>query len=152
MRRSICWIMLLLLAAFTGVTETWAGGGQSAGEKVYTIKAGLHTPPSFPDTIAFERFKEIIEARSGGRIKVEIYADAVLGNETELPDQVSIGDIQMTSSGFLVNYDPLFGMVELPCLFDNLEHAWKFMTSPASEALKTRLVKSKNIRILAMST
>ena len=127
MRRSAVWVMfVILMIAIAGVTEMWAGGGsEGSGSKVTTIKIATHTASTSPWALAFDQFKKIIEPKSGGQIKVETYYDAVLGTDTQIPELVSNGDVQMTACAFLVQYDPLYGMLEMPFLFNDFDHAQK---------------------------
>ena len=71
-----------------------------------------------------------------------------MGSETETQELVSTGDIEMAPSTFLTQYDPIYSMLEMPYIFDDFDHVKRFVNSEACTALKTRLVDSKNIRIL----
>ena len=51
---------------------------------VINIKLAVVTKPGSAQNIVAEKFKELIEKRSHGDIKVKIFHSASLGNETEI--------------------------------------------------------------------
>lgn len=119
-----------------------------AAKDTYTIRVAIQQASTHSYTLAFEEFKKNIEEKSEGRISVELFPDSVLGSETETQEMVSTGDIEMAPSTFLTQYDPVYSMLEMPYVFDDFAHVKRFVNSEACDALKTRLVDSKNIRIL----
>ena len=42
------------------------------------------TPPGHHITLAFEKFKELVEQKSGGKIKVQVFPNAILGSDRVL--------------------------------------------------------------------
>ena len=60
-------------------------------------------------------FKEELENRSNGRIKVELFFGGVIGNERELMDFVQTGVLQGTRGGFFADANPKFMLYTLPC-------------------------------------
>ncbi len=119
-----------------------------AAKDTYTIRVAIQQASTHSYTLAFEEFKKNIEEKSEGRIQVELFPDSVLGSETETQEMVSTGDIEMAPSTFLTQYDPIYSMLEMPYVFDDFAHVKRFVNSEACDALKTRLLESKNIRIL----
>src|SRR5690606_21901218 len=71
------------------------------------------------------RFAELVEQYSDGKIKVNVFPDGQLGQETEVIQSVQRGTIEMT----LIGHDPLAQFAEvttllsMPYLFDDHEHA-----------------------------
>ena len=59
------------------------------------IKLAVVTKPGSAQNIVADKFKDLIEARSDGNIKVKVYHSASLGNETEILQQVQMNTIQM---------------------------------------------------------
>ncbi len=70
-----------------------------------------------------ERFKELIEERSGGKITIELYTGGVLGSDNEMFQGCRDGSIDIitsTTSG-LVDFVPEEAIFDLPNLFPNVE-------------------------------
>jgi len=120
-----------------------------AANDVFTVNVGIQQASTHSYTLAWTHFKEDIEAKSNGRIKVELFPDSVLGNEAEVQEMIATGDVQMASSTFLVQYDPIFAMLEMPYLFDSFDHVKRFNQSEAADELKARLIEPKGLRVLA---
>lgn len=96
-------------AAEPAATEAEAAAPVDDGT-VYTIKAAHVESAEHNENKLFEKFKELIEERSGGRIVVEIYPAAQLGDENALVESCQMNAVQMTcpsAAGAARFYDPL---------------------------------------------
>ncbi|MFC1858682.1 TRAP transporter substrate-binding protein DctP, partial [Thermodesulfobacteriota bacterium] len=80
------------------------------------IKLGVVTKPGAAQNIVADKFKEIIEQRSGGNIAVQIFHSASLGNETEILQQAQMNTIQMAiiTSGPFDTFDPIASVIDYP--------------------------------------
>ncbi|WP_339386581.1 TRAP transporter substrate-binding protein [Vibrio caribbeanicus] len=76
-------------------------------------------------------FEKEIEARSNGKLEVEIYPARQLGDVRETTELVQQGNLQMTfgASVLLSPYVPEFNVLDLFYLFDNREQAHKALDS-----------------------
>lgn len=72
-------------------------------------------------------FKSEVEANSNGRIKVEIYPNGVLGNESNTLIQVKSGVVQsyISSSGGMSPFYPLIDVTNLPFAFSSYNVGYK---------------------------
>ena len=96
------------------------------------------------------RLKTGVEARSGGRIKVEIYPANQLGQLPAVVEGVALGTIEVGSAanGFWVSLEPRFQVLDAPGLFDDVLHGYRILNDPA---IRTRLATfgaDKGIEIL----
>ncbi len=122
----------LIMAAFL------LGGGSAAAET--NIKLGVVTKPGSAQNIAAEKFKELIEQRSNGDVKVQIFHSASLGNETEILQQVQMNSIQMAivTGGPFDTFDPMARVVNYPFLFKDYEQVDQILDGPlGAELLKS---------------
>jgi tripartite ATP-independent transporter DctP family solute receptor len=96
------------------------------------IKLGVVTKPGSAQNIAAEKFKELIEQRSKGEIRVQIFHSASLGNETEILEQVQMNAIQMAivTGGPFDKFDPIVRVVNYPFLFKDNDQADKILDGP----------------------
>jgi C4-dicarboxylate-binding protein DctP len=74
-------------------------------------------------------FKDEVERRSSGRIKVENYFSAVLGTEFEVLDMVATGALQGTRSGGFTNVNKKYNLFLLPFLVEDWDQALKLLKS-----------------------
>ena len=120
----------------------------SAGQTV-TIKIGLGHPPDHSFAIASQKFKTLIENRSNGRLKAEIFPSSQLGGEREMQEMVALGTLEMTVTGVIVTYEPLYALLEAPFLYRDREHIKKVMESAVVADLGEALIK-KNLRMVGV--
>ena len=84
---------------------------------------------------------------SNGRIKVEVYPSAQLGEEKAAIEQVQLGTLAFTrvSSSPLAEFNKPLGVFSLPYIFDSSEHMWKFLESTEGTKLLDGLQASNFI-------
>jgi len=121
----------------------WATSAWTA--QTYTMKIGIGHAPTHSYVIASEKFKELVQRRSGGRLKVDIFPSSQLGGEREMQEMVSLGTLEMTVTGVAVIYEPLYALLEAPFLYRDRDHIKKVMASPIVAELGESLLK-KGIR------
>lgn len=105
--------------------QSSANGGP---EKVYTMQIAHAQPTTNPRHISLEYFKEIVEERSNGAIKVELYPAGQLGTEKEMLEQVCSGVIQGMRGGQM-DFVPKLLIFTLPFLCENGEQVTRLMNS-----------------------
>ena len=110
---------------------------QFGTEKTYLIKVGLSQNPKEPQVRAFRLFKEIVEERTEGKIRVEIYPNNQLGNQRDVTEGIQLGTIQMSSSAsVMAGFVPEMNIFELPFLFENRDHFYAVLDSEIGDSLK----------------
>jgi tripartite ATP-independent transporter DctP family solute receptor len=87
--------------------------------------------------LAATKFKELTEKYTNGEVKVTIFPNAVLGDERTLLERMKMGivDAGVITSGPFVNFVPKFGVVDMPFLFRDAEHAYKVLDGPIGDKL-----------------
>ncbi len=104
------------------------------------IKLGVVTKPGSAQNIVAEKFRELVEARSQGRITVKIYHSKSIGNETEILQQIQMGTIQMgiVTVGPFDTFDPIVRVINYPFLFRDNDQADEILDGPlGAEILKS---------------
>jgi tripartite ATP-independent transporter DctP family solute receptor len=101
------------------------------------IKLGVVTKPGSAQNIVAEKFKELIEKRSGGNIEVKIYHSASLGNETEILQQIQMNSIQMgvITSGPFDTFDPIARVIDYPFLFKDYSQVDRILDGPLGQEI-----------------
>lgn len=94
------------------------------GFKVQTITVGVSTVPGEPPTVAMRKFAELVEERTGGKIKVQVYDSGALGMDRDLIQGVQMGSVQMhmAANSPLAAFVPELMVFEMPFLFRDFEH------------------------------
>lgn len=102
--------------------------GCSQGSLVF--KYGNAQNESDPRSVSMKFFKEELEKRTNGRIKVENYFGGILGTEREMADAVATGALQGTRGGMFEDASIKFNIVMLPFLLESWEQATCLVRSP----------------------
>jgi tripartite ATP-independent transporter DctP family solute receptor len=111
---------------------------------VMTIKLGVVTKPGSAQNIVAEKFKALMEERSGGEVAVKIYHSQSIGNETEILQQIQMNTVQMgiITVGPFDTFDPIVRVVNYPFLFKNNEQADAILDGPLGQEILTSLESS----------
>lgn len=101
----------------------------------------------YPTTLGAKRFAELVEERSGGRIRIVVYAEGELGREAEVIEQMQFGgiDFARVSLSQLAEHAPELNVLQMPYLYVDSEHMWRVLDGEIGEAFlqsvgKTQLV------------
>ena len=106
------------------------------------IKAHFTNNPGEPQIIAGELFKKIVEEKSKGDIKVEIYPNNQLGESRSVLEGIQLGTVQMANvTGPMLSFVPELVVFELPFLFKNRDHMYAIMDSEVGDSLKPSFEK-----------
>ncbi|WP_221801370.1 DctP family TRAP transporter solute-binding subunit [Oceanobacter mangrovi] len=95
-------------------------------------------------------FKELVEAESAGRLKVNVYPSGQLGGETDAIQSAQDGTLTMTMvSGAYARVCPEAGVLEIPYLFPSAPVAWSVLDGDFGKALGEQCLKTTGLRTLA---
>jgi tripartite ATP-independent transporter DctP family solute receptor len=91
--------------------------------------------------IAALKFKELVEARTKGAVKVEVFPNASLGDERTLIEGMQIGTIAMgvITNGPVANFLPEIAAFEMPFMFATPEQAYKVLDGPVGQKVLGKL-------------
>jgi tripartite ATP-independent transporter DctP family solute receptor len=84
-----------------------------------TIKFATQNPKGHPIVVGMEKFKELVEAKSGGKIKVNLFPGGALGSDQANVAALQGGTLEMVSmnSGILANQVKEFAIFDFPFMF-----------------------------------
>ncbi|WP_134699260.1 TRAP transporter substrate-binding protein [Ammoniphilus sp. YIM 78166] len=112
-------------------------GNDVKEEKAQTLKLAHNLSEDHPVHKALVEFATTVEEKSNASVKVQIFANGVLGGEKEVLEQLKGGAVDMTrvSAGALENFAPEYAVFSLPYLFVSQDHYYKAMDSEAVQKL-----------------
>jgi tripartite ATP-independent transporter DctP family solute receptor len=104
------------------------------------IKLATILPESHGTVKAMLFFKERMQAISGGRIRVNLFASGQLGNPDELIDGCRTGDIEMAqnSVAILAEYLPIANALAMPFIFRDSDHQARALRGEIGTILRER--------------
>ena len=148
MKRILVGLLSGLLAA---TTLAGCGGGQSATkDNKVVIQVGYENNPGEPFDQGVNKWKELLEQKSGGTMTIETYPSSQLGSKNDLIDQMIAGQpvVTLADGAFYADRGVKdFGIVFGPFLFDNWDQCWKLVKSQWY-ADKSKELESKGLKIL----
>ncbi len=120
-------------------------------EEPIVIKFSHVVATDTPKGKAAERFKELAEERTHGRVKVEVYPNSTLYKDKEELEALQLGAVQMLAPS-LAKFGPLgvreFEVFDLPYIFPDRAVLTRVTEGPIGAQLMQRL-ESKGIKGLA---
>ena len=129
MKQIRCFSILLGVVFAASVLFTFAGPAM-AQEYTLQLAGAYPSTGGTPRALATEKIKELIEKKSDGKIKVQIYLDSQLGGDREILEGCQLGDIAMVSQTTApqVGFIPQLAVFDIPMLYDNLDVARKALS------------------------
>ncbi|WP_188455811.1 TRAP transporter substrate-binding protein [Virgibacillus oceani] len=127
---SIFTVLLLLLAA--------CGSDSSNGDGGTTLKLAHSGSETHQYHIAAKKFKELVEEKTNGEVKIEIHPNATLGSEGDVIEQVMGGSVDMTTvaaDSALANTIPEMNVFGIPYLFKDREHVYSVLDGEIGDDL-----------------
>lgn len=101
------------------------------------MKMADNQPADYPTVVGDLEFARMVNEKSGGRINIEVFSGAVLGDEKSVMEGVQMGGIELAR----VNAQPLsdfsksLRVLSLPYLFRDADHLWKVLDGPIGDEL-----------------
>ena len=115
------------------------------------IKFSHVVAPDTPKGKGAQKFKELAEARTGGKVKIEIYPNSQLYKDKEEMEALQLGAVQMLAPS-LAKFGPLglkeFEVFDLPFIFKD-QAAFRAVTDGAVGADLFKKLEPKGIKGLA---
>jgi TRAP-type transport system periplasmic protein len=116
-----------------------AAGVSLAQDK--TIKFATQNPKGHPIVLGMEKFKDIVESKSGGKIKVNLFPGGTLGSDQANVSAMQGGTLEMVSmnSGILASQVKEFAIFDFPFMFPNEAIADAVVDGPFGQKMHARL-------------
>lgn len=148
---ALCLAMVMVLTACGSAPAQSNGTAASATEakapESVTLKLAHTQSTEHPVHKSLEKFAELVEEKTDGTVKVEIYANSVLGDERKYIESLQTGLIDMAkvSVNSMENFEELYSVFSIPYAFEGAEHGRKFMDSEKMQDFYTSTVDTLDI-------
>ena len=147
--KKMFFIFMLLIMLFSLLSY----GLAADAKQEFLIKACVPSVSGEPATLGMQRFAELVEERSEGRIEMELFFDGMLGAAREEIEGVQLGTIEITqvSNSPMTSWVPSMNLFELPFLFKDPEHLSAVVESDIIEWCSSDL-SEKGFHLLGFNT
>lgn len=108
------------------------------------LKASDTHPAGYPTVVAVEMMGKKLEAATSGRIKLQMFPGAVLGQEKEAVEQTQLGAIQIAriSLGVIGPVVPEVNVFNMPFVFRDITHMRKVIDGDVGNELLAKVTAS----------
>ncbi|MEM7656319.1 MAG: TRAP transporter substrate-binding protein [Bacteroidota bacterium] len=126
-------------------------GCQSDPEPEYLLRASLWANEEHTWYQAFERFGEVLEIRSNGRLKLQVYPSEQLAKELESIRLIRAEVIDMTvTASLLSNWIEIAAFCELPYLLKDSADKQALLYGPLGEEIQAAILEELGLRTIAV--
>ncbi|MBQ0051188.1 MAG: TRAP transporter substrate-binding protein [Treponema sp.] len=104
-------------------------GCNSKKSEKMVLRYAENQPQDYPTTQAAYKFAEMVEAKTNGRIHIDVYYGAQLGDEKSVIEQLQFGAIDFTrvSISPLSEFDKSLNVLQLPYLYKDAAQMWRVL-------------------------
>lgn len=97
----------------------------------------------YPNTVAMDKFAELLKEKSGGKMSVKMYHSGTLGSQPDAIEQLRIGGIEIGNFnlGPLGPIVPEANVVSLPFIFKDVDHMWRVLDGKAGDIINEGMTK-----------
>ena len=132
-------LMIKTLVAAMALTAFGLASAQDIKER--TIKFATQNPKGHPIVVGMEKFAELVAAKSGGKIKVNLFPGGVLGGDAPNVSALQGGTIEMVvmNSGILASQVKEFAIYDFPFQFATAKEADFVVDGPFGKMMHDKL-------------
>ncbi len=110
----------------------------SSASSATVLKLAEVHAEGYPTSLADHEFARLVEEKTEGRIKVEVYTGGVLyPNEPASIEALQLGDLAFTrvSASPVANFVPSINAIQMPYLYKNKAHMWAVLNGDLGQDL-----------------
>jgi tripartite ATP-independent transporter DctP family solute receptor len=117
----------------------WHAGPARAQGAAKRIRFAHPAPIAHGWNIWAEQFKKVVEQESGGKLTVQIFPNAQMGNERDTAQAVRVASIEMGAIGVgLMNWVPEMSITDAPFLWKSRTQCWNAINGGFGDNLRKR--------------
>lgn len=140
-------LIVLLLLAFVLVSSSFV----MAADQV-VLDFAIHTAPQTEAHLAAIRFKELVEDRSNGSIKVNLFPGAALGGEKDNIEQLKTGQVALAIFGDILPslLAPEVSPTVIPFIYPNVEEVYAAWEGELGDLMKEKIMERGNMMVVGL--
>ena len=110
-----------------------------------TLKLSEVHAEGYPTTLADQEFARLVEERTDGRIRIDVYSGGALyGEETGAIEALQLGDLAFSrvSASPVSSYVPAMNAIQMPYLYKNADHMWAVLNGEIGQKMLSEVQAS----------
>ncbi|WP_339283519.1 TRAP transporter substrate-binding protein [Oceanobacillus sp. FSL K6-3682] len=143
MKSKIVFLLLLITAFFLAACNQ----GTADGKETKVLRLGHIQNESNAWHKGSLKFAELVEEKTNGSVKVEVYPSSTLGEDRDLVEGMQIGTVDFALvAGVMSNFYEPYSILELPYLFHDLDHLEEFVYGDEGKRLQDDMLEETGVR------
>ena len=132
-------LFIKTVLATVALAAVGMAGAQDIKER--TIKFGLAGPEAHPAYVGMKRFADTVAAKSGGKIKVQLFLNSTLGTDQAIISSMQGGTVEMAvmNTGILASVAKELAVFDFPFLFANEKESDALVDGPVGRKMHAKL-------------
>jgi len=105
-----------------------------------TLKAGTSMAPDHPAALMLKKFSEVLESKGGGKLKLQVLTNGVLGADVQMQSQLQAGtqDVMTTGTATMANQIKEMAILDFPFVFQTAEEFDRALDGPMGKELSAK--------------
>ncbi len=139
--------IILLLLTLVALLVTACDQGTASAQDPKVLRLGHIQSESNAWHKGSVKFAELVEEKTNGTVKVEVYPSSTLGADRDLIEGMQIGSVDFALvAGVMSNFYQPYSILELPYLFEDLDHLEEFVYGTKGEQLQEDMLEATGVR------
>ena len=135
-------VVPMLILGLVACNDSEEASGSKSGETI-TWKMGHLSNTDHQWHKTAEKFAELVDEKTDGKLNIEIYPNEQLGSETEVLNSIEAGTVDMTISGeTMQNWAPEAALMAVPYAFKGEDHLKRVVEGEIGEDIE-KSIKEK---------
>lgn len=123
MKKLMSFLVVPMMVLGLAACNDSEGASGSNSEETTTWKMGHLSNTDHQWNKTAEKFSELVEEKTDGKLKIEIFPNEQLGSESEVLNSIEAGTVDMTISGeTMQNWAPKAALMAVPYAFNGEDH------------------------------
>lgn len=131
-------------------SSTQSGSSDTAKKGEFTIK--IASPSTQDDSCvkAYYKFKDLVESKSNGRIKVQVFPNGQLGDQKNYISQMQAGNLQIgeVNTSLLAPVDGEFAVFDLPYIAKDMDQAVSVLQGGLGDKMSKNLEDKAGLKVI----
>lgn len=147
----ICLAVVFIAGCGSQSDQKPKAGAPGSTDKI-VLRMGGALADDHPESRSFFEFAKRVKEKTNGRVEVQVFNNAQLGNERDMLEGCQLGTLDMTKviSSVLTGFVPETKLFDMPYLFRDRAHFHKVAMGPVADKFNNELLPKAGFKGLAM--
>ncbi|UOQ49241.1 TRAP transporter substrate-binding protein [Gracilibacillus caseinilyticus] len=134
---SMLFVLVFVIAGCGGSETNGTGEADASSDDIYELKLHHDLAADSPQHLGAEKFKELVEEKTNGRVEVKLFPSGQLGDDVEVTELIQSGSVEagLIPTAKLSTFDASMQLPDLPFIFPSREAAYEVLDGEVGQEL-----------------